>query len=102
MKNYKVQISKKCLSDLFEVTLFVALHTSVEHSKVYKDKLRNEIESLSYLADIIKFSDFEIAKQYNKKAKVLITKNRKWSVMFHTFRNHVIVDKIIPSKMMIH
>lgn len=87
---------------MYEVTLYVALKTSIEYSEVYSLKLKEEINRLSYLADVIKESDFETAKKYNKKAKVFITKNRKWSIIFHTFRNYVIVDRIIPAKMMTH
>jgi len=76
MKNYKVQINKRCLYDMYEVTIYVALKTSIEYSEVYSMKLKEEINRLSYLADVIKKSDFETAKQYNKKAKVFITKNR--------------------------
>ena len=102
MKNYKIQINKRCLYDTYEVTLYVALKTSIEYSEVYSLKLKEEINRLSYLADVIKESDFETAKKYNKKAKILVTKNRKWSIIFHTFRNYVIVDRIIPAKMMTH
>ncbi|MDO5341517.1 MAG: hypothetical protein Q4F69_03580 [Bacteroidia bacterium] len=87
---------------MYEVTLYVALKTSIEYSEVYSLKLKEEINRLSYLADVIKESDFETAKKYNKKAKILVTKNRKWSIIFHTFRNYVIVDRIIPAKMMTH
>lgn len=101
MKNYKIQINKRCLYDMYEVTLYVALKTSIEYSEVYSVKLQEEIKRLSYLADVIKKSDFETAKKYNKKAKILVTKNRRWSIIFHTFRNYVIVDRIIPAKMMV-
>lgn len=87
---------------MYEVTLYVALKTSIEYSEVYSLKLKEEINRLSYLADVIKETDFETAKKYNKKAKILVTKNRKWSIIFHTFRNYVIVDRIIPAKMMTH
>ena len=55
---------------MYEVTLYVALKTSIEYSEVYSVKLQEEIKRLSYLADVIKKSDFETAKQYNKKAKI--------------------------------
>lgn len=102
MKIYKVQIKNAALYDLYSVERFIETKNTLIAAVIFISNLQKELNSLSYLADVIKKSDFETAKQYNKKAKVFITKNRKWSIIFHTFRNFVVVDRIIPAKMMTH
>lgn len=101
MRIYKIQIKKEALDDMVNVENFIESKNTHIAAEIFMNNLQNEINNLSYLADMIKKSDFETAKQYNKKAKVFITKNRKWSIIFHTFRNFVVIDRIIPAKMMV-
>ena len=35
----------------------------------------------------------------SKREKVLVTHNKKWSIFFHTYRDKVIIDKILASKL---
>ncbi len=53
------------------------------------------------MADVINYSQWKIAKCCHPKAKRMITKNKKWNIIFHVDGIYVIVDKIIPTKMML-
>ena len=45
-------------------------------------------------------SQWQTAKKYHLRAKRLITKNRKWNIIFHIEGVYVVVDAIIPSSLM--
>jgi len=99
MKTYQIQIRKSVKKDLKLIKDFIVEKSNREHATKYASELYAEIENLAFLADFIKMSEWKTGKNFSKKEKVLITKNRKWSIFFHLYRNIVIVDLILPSKM---
>ena len=99
MKYYKVSVSKTVLAEIEEISDFIISISTPEHAVRYKNQLISEIATLSYLAGIINYSQWKTAKKYHPKAKRYITKNRKWNIIFHINGDDVIVDKLIPSKM---
>ncbi|MBQ6771103.1 MAG: hypothetical protein IJP44_09035 [Bacteroidales bacterium] len=99
MKHYTVSISNAVLDDIDSISDFIISISTPEHAIKYKNQLISEINTLCYLADTIGFTQWKAAKKFHPKAKRLITKNRKWNVIFHTDGEFVIVDKLIPSKM---
>ena len=99
MKTYQIQIRKSVKKDLDLINNFIVEKSNRKHAIKYAAELYAEIESLTFLADFIKVSEWKTGKKFSKKAKVLITKNRRWSIFFHVYRNIVIVDTILPSKM---
>jgi len=99
MKIYQIQIRKSVKKDLELIKNFVVEKTDHENAIKYAAELYAEIESLTYLADYIKVSEWKTGNKFSVKEKILITKNRKWSIFFHVYRNIVIVDMILPSKM---
>lgn len=99
MKTYQIQIKKGVKKNIELIKDFIVKKTNREHAILYTAELYTEIESLTYLADYIKISEWKIGKRFSKKEKVLVTRNKKWSVFFHTWRNLVIIDLILPSKM---
>ena len=99
MKTYQIQIRKRVRKDLDLIKDFVVEKTNHENAIKYAAELYAEIESLTFLADFIKISEWKTGSKFSKREKVLITKNRKWSVFFHIYRGIVIVDMILPSKM---
>ena len=99
MKTYQIQIRKSVRKDLELIKDFVVEKTNRKNAIKYASELYTEIESLTYLVDFIKLSEWKTGKKFSKKEKVLVTKNRKWSIFFHVFRGIVIVDMILPSKM---
>ena len=99
MKVYRVQINKSVVSDIDQIKDFIVEKVNYFRAQTYAAELYAEIMSLSYLADYVKETTWETGKKYSKHEKVLLTRNRKWSIFFHTYRDIVIVDKIMPQKM---
>jgi len=99
MKTYQIQIKKGVKKNIELIKDFIVNKTNIEHAILYTEELYAEIESLTYLADYIKISEWKTGKRFSKKEKVLVTKNKKWSIFFHIWRNFVVVDLILPSKM---
>ncbi|MBO4656115.1 MAG: hypothetical protein J5644_11275 [Bacteroidales bacterium] len=102
MRSYQVVASKSALEDLEGIALFVADKYRPESGHNYVNKILGELVSLSYTADIYPFSRYAVAKEIHPKAKTLSIINHKWTVVFHVYGNFVIVDRIIPSKMMVN
>ena len=102
MKIYEeVVFSKTMINDLGELADFIVSLNTPSSADQYIDQLKTEISTLAYLADCLPPSNWEINKRHNENAKHYITDNKKWHVIFHTTENKVIVDKLIPSKMII-
>lgn len=99
MNYYKVAVSKNVFTEIEEIADFIIKISTPEHAVKYKNQLILEISSLSYMADVINYSQWKIAKCCHPKAKRMITKNKKWNIIFHVDGIYVIVDKIIPTKM---
>lgn len=99
MNHYKVDISQEVFAEIEDIADFIIKISTPEHAIRYKNQLIGEIATLSYMADVINFSQWKVAKRCHPKAKRLITKNKKWNIIFHIAGDDVIVDKMIPSKM---
>lgn len=99
MNYYKVAVSKNVFTEIEEIADFIIKISTPEHAIKYKNQLISEIAALSYMADVINYSQWKVAKRCHPKAKRMITKNKKWNVVFHVEGFNVIVDKIIPTKM---
>jgi len=82
-----------------ELADYIILQTTKEHSRQYTRQILSEIRELSYLADTIPVSQYEMAKRYSPNAKILITKNKKWSIIFHTDDHFVYIEEMLPSSM---
>lgn len=99
MKRYTVSVSDDVFDELDSIADFIISISTPEHAIRYKNQLINEIGELSYLAGPMAYSQWKTAKEIHPKAKRLITKNKAWNVIFHIDGDFVIVDKLIPSKM---
>ena len=103
MKIYKeVVFSRAVLFDLGDIRDFIVSNNTQEAANRKIDQLEAEINALVYLADCIPISRWLSIRRYHPQAHSLITRNKKWNVVFHTEGDLVVVDKIIPSKMVIH
>ena len=101
MKTYKVIVNNEAVSDLDGISKYVAGLYRPESGHNYVNRILGQLAALSYTADIYPFSRYAIAKAIHSKAKTLSIINHKWTVVFHVSGNYVVVDRIIPSKMMI-
>ena len=101
MRRYELQIRDVVKKDIEIIKDFVVEKTSRENAERYAAELYAEMLSLTILADSIKVTEWNTAKKYSKskREKVLVTHNKKWSIFFHTYRDKVIIDKILPSKL---
>ena len=100
MKEYLLKYSDETVADLVHLSTFAAgMHTPGFAIK-FLERLRREIESLSYLADTLPRSPYGIPLLYHPNAKTMTVGNRKLTVIFHTDGDYVIVDKILPSALM--
>ena len=101
MNNYQLNVKQEVFDDIEDIRQFIVSVGSKDLAIQYTENLIAEIEKLSYLADKMQLSRWKVAKKYHTQARRLITKNRKWSIIYHIQGEFVVVDKIIPSSMML-
>ena len=101
MRSYEVIVSKEAYSDLDEMALYIAKLYRPESGHNYVNRILGQLVALSYTADIYQFSHLITAKRIHPQAKTLSIMNHHWTVVFHIESTYVIVDRIIPSKMMV-
>lgn len=100
MKVYEdVVFSQNVVADIAKIGKYIRTKNTKEAANKYIDILEAEINSLVLWADFIPYSSYWAHRKYHPKAKRLLTSNRKWNVVFHTEGKTVVIDKIIPSKM---
>ena len=101
MRSYIMLVSKGALSDLDGIAQYVSSLHRPESGHKYVNKILGRLASLSFTADIFQTSRFAIAKEIHPMAKTMSIINHRWTVIFHTTDDNVIIDRIIPSKMMV-
>ena len=101
MRNYRVIVSSDAADDLKEMTRYIASLYRVESGHNYVNRILGKLASLSYTADMYRYSQFATARRIHPKAKTLSIMNHKWTVVFHIDGDFVIIDRFIPSKLMV-
>jgi len=71
MKYYNVSVSKTILAEIEEISDFIISISTPEHAIRYKNQLISEIETSSYLAGIINYSQWKTAKKVSSKSETL-------------------------------
>lgn len=99
MKQYKVLYRDDVGAYLKELALIVSQQTSRDFAERYIQRLRSEVEELSYLAPMLPESKYLMPLRFHKDAKTMTIGKRKLTVIFHIDGDYVIVDKILPSCM---
>lgn len=100
MKTYKVIYSKAAVGDIDKVVEYIASIYRKESGLRYKDRIQRQLDALVYCADALPFTRYKMAKEIHPEAKTLSIMNRRWIVVFHIDRRFVLVDRIIPSKLL--
>jgi len=100
MRNYKVIVSNKATADLDSVARFIASIHRPESGHNFVNKILGKLAALSYTADIYQYSQLPSAKTIHPKAKTITILNHRWTIVFHIEKDYVMVDRIIPSKLM--
>ena len=101
MRSYQVVVSNFAMADLDGIASYVASLYRPNSGHKYVNKILGQLAALSYTADVYPVSRYMEAKDIHPKAKTLSIVNHRWTVVFHVAENFVIVDRIIPSKMMV-
>ena len=101
MLNYKVIVSSDAVDDLDEMVQYIASLYRVESGHNYVNRILGKLTSLSYTADIYQYSRYSVAKKIHPLAKTLSIMNHKWTAVFHIDGEFVIIDRFIPSKLML-
>ncbi len=99
MKTYQVRISTSAETDFRDLVLFLLKNMSIEGTHRYITAMRNEIMSLSILADLYRTSSFADVLRYHAKARKMVSHNKKWVYIFHIDGDAVVVDRIRPAKL---
>ena len=99
MKIYKVRVSKRVEKKIIEIKDFIVSINTQASSIEYVVGLYEEIDTLSYMADLIPPLIWSIPSVVRENEKRLLVKKGKLTVFFHTYKSCVMVDDIIPSKL---
>lgn len=99
MKVYKVEIDSSAREDIEELAEFLSTKMSLEGARKYLDSMIQEVLSLSVYADVYLASRSKTIKMIHSKARRMVSHNKKWNYIFHIEDDFVIVDRILPSKL---
>jgi len=99
MTTYKIRIDDSAESDLRNLFEFLISVMSREGANRYIDMIINEVLSLSILADIYSPSSYADIRCYHPKARRMVSHNKRWVYIFHIEDDTVVVDRILPSKL---
>lgn len=97
MRRYTVIVTDDVEDYFVDLMRFVASRYTLDAAIRYAKRIRMEIEELSYLADVLPTSKYQLPKLYHPEAKTLVIGNKKLTVIFHIDGDYVIVDRILPS-----
>ena len=99
MTTYKIRIDDSAESDLRHLFDFLINIMSRDGANRYIDMITNEVLSLSILANIYSPSQYADIRRYHPKARRMASHNKRWVYIFHVEDDTVVVDRILPSKM---
>ena len=99
MTTYKIRIDDSAESDLRSLFGFLISVMSRDGANRYIDMITNEILSLSILADIYSPSRYADIRRYHPKARRMVSHNKRWVYIIHIENDSVVVDRILPSKL---
>lgn len=101
MRSYRMIISNEAADDLGEMAAYIATLYRPESGHNYVNRILGKLASLAYTADIYQYTRYSNAKRIHPLAKTMPIMNGKWTVVFHIDNDFVVVDRFLPSKLMI-
>lgn len=102
MRLYKVRVAKTAIADLNALSKFLLSVLSLHGAQMYKDMMLTEIQSLSIYGDLYRVSRYADVRAVHPRARHMASHNKKWSYIFHIEDDMVVVDRILPSKLIKH
>lgn len=101
MRSYRMIISNEAADDLGEMAAYIATLYRPESGHNYVNRILGKLASLAYTAGIYQHTRYSNARKINSLAKTMPIMNGKWTVVFHIDNDFVIVDRFLPSKLMV-
>ena len=99
MQSYKLIVSLNALNDLDNVVAYIASLYRLESGLKYKGRVIEQVKRLAYCADCFPISRKKSIKRIHPEARRMLVMNKKWCVIYHISNGYVMVDRIIPSKL---
>ena len=101
MQLYEVRISLAARADMAELRKFLFEMMTEEGAIRYANSMRAEIKMLAYYANLYGRSTSMILRRIHPEARRMASHNRRWVYVYHIDGGFVIVDRILPAKMII-
>jgi plasmid stabilization system protein ParE len=101
MTIYQVEIDESARNDLSNLLTFLKTVMSREGALRYIDVMVEEVQSLSLFAELYQQSRSMVIRKIHPTARRMLSHNRKWNYVFHIEDDTVVVDRILPSKMIV-
>ena len=99
MTMYKIRIDDSAESDLRHLFDFLINVMSRDGANRYIDMITNEVLSLSILANVYSPSQYADIRRYHPQARRMVSHNKRWVYIFHIEDDSVIIDRILPAKL---
>ena len=99
MQKREVVLARGARIDYLEIVAFVYSVMSPSGALRYSDGMRAEIQTLSHLADCWPQSRSKQLLRIHPQARRMVSHNRKWQYVFHIEDSFVVIDRILPAKM---
>ena len=99
MTTYKIRIDDSAESDLRHLFDFLINVMSRDGANCYIDMITNEVLSLSILANVYSPSQYADIRRYHPQARRIVSHNKRWVYIFHIEDDSVIIDRILPAKL---
>lgn len=98
MQSYEVRISQAAFADMADLRAFLKAMMTEEGAIRYANNMRAEIKMLSEYADCYGTTTSKYLRLIHPKARRMVSHNRRWIYVFHIESSFVIVDRILPAK----
>lgn len=102
MREYLVEYDPEAEIDLILLRNWLIEIGSFGHALEYLRKLKREVAELSCRAGMLPESRFHMPKLYHPEAKTMPVCKHKLTVIFHIEGDYAVVDKILPSVMIMY
>lgn len=99
MTTNKIRIDDSAESDLRHLFDFLINVMSRDGANRYIDMITNEVLSLSILANVYSPSQYADIRRYHPQARRMVSHNKRWVYIFHIEDDSVIIDRILPAKL---
>lgn len=101
MKIRKVIFSKTAVDDLDDIVSYILIIYRLEAGLKYTERIREQLHSLAYCAESLAPNRFDTIRYRYPESKTVSIMNHRWTAVFHIDEDFVIIDRLIPSKMLI-